>query len=290
MPNVFNPDRATNYLSGYADGPGKAKYPFLWNGLQGLWCVPIGTQGQQGVKDFCLTPNLGAYGGAAIPFWDGSLTGIKAVNFPGVTGYVEIPTRPRYDNGQGTISLWFKVRNMPAGNGDCIIARSNSNGSDGLNIQVTGGVVNAQLHPQFGHSVTVDISSPAISAGVWYHIAFAFNMANAGVSSLYLNGLSVGTGTAAELHTFAANPIRLADATDTFWEIFDGWLHSVCWYSRMLAPEEVWQLSLGDLPITLARQRSLLGSFTSPPPATVYQRSTLSQLGTRVGTRQVMRA
>lgn len=177
------------------------------------------------------------------PTWTTGRIG-GATDFDGTNDYIEVPSNTRYDSSVGTWSFWARTDTSGVTTADSILFRASSGGSyNGVNINVNpssrfgfqiknGGAIAAQGND----------SSVVANDGSWHHVALVWTQANGGTNQLFVDGrLSVSISNSVAWN-FSGQPLRFADASDAYWEIFDGSLDEVRIYNRALSADEVAKL------------------------------------------------
>jgi hypothetical protein len=144
-------------------------------------------------NNFAVTRNGNTTQGTFSPY------GANWSNYFDNTGdYLTVPSTVQLEPGSGnfTIEAWVYPLSYPsAGTGDGIITRSNSSGYNNFSVNLrSNGNIEAYFSLNSPASVPAIITAGSILLNSWTHIAFVKN----GLSTtLYVNGVSVGTATAA---------------------------------------------------------------------------------------------
>lgn len=164
----------------------------------------------------------------------------QGMSFDGTDDYANIPSSTTFDSSAGTYSFWFRVNNMPSGNGDMLIGRHDAGGSNnGVTVFIYSGTLGLQIKDNSGGVADISSTTP-LTTGIWYHVAATYaTQGTGGAVELYLNGVRIGSTTNSGPWAFNSQAIRLADSIDTYWEIFDGRLDEVRVYNRVLSASEI---------------------------------------------------
>lgn len=97
-------------------------------------------------------------------------------------------------SGSFTISMWIKPESVQVQSSDPRpLAKMGSAGNYQYETVYYGNLTKLMVSAN-GSSYTADENSTTITAGNWYHLAFAFDAAN-GSSTRWVNGVRTGTGT-----------------------------------------------------------------------------------------------
>src|SRR5262249_16595115 len=132
------------------------------------------------------------------------------------------------------------------------------------------------------------ISGVTPTNGTWFHCAAVF--ASVSSRSIYVNGLKVtDTTTMQALNTLTAPDLALLKFSSNI-QFWNGGVDDASLWKRVLSDAEVFALyeeSRRGYPETIRRQPQRAWSFASAVSPVKFRR-TLSELGTRVGSRQPM--
>ncbi len=224
------------WITGVARNPHESANPELWRGLVGLWVPSVGVQGMR-LWDFSPHRNHGTMTNMTQDDWAGSSKGGWTLNFDGSDDHVALGDALLVLNGKTSFaaSMWIKpdVINFTGHRG--IISRGISAtrtpwiwGPSGAN------TIRINLETSAG---IIDVSSPALTAGVWTHIVFSWDGATC---TVYKDGIAGNTdslgGDIENQDSDAA--IGLIVGFDTW----DGALENLAVWDRSLTVSEVAEL------------------------------------------------
>ena len=135
--------------------------------------------------------------------------------------------------GDATVEAWFKL-NATAGDWVRVFGKGDLNTRTyGLWYNVGS---NYFLYQRYGAASFNAIYTAPVAIGQWYHMV---GVSNGSSHTLYLNGVSVGTATAAPPYNSSTEGYRVAAAT--FHTFHNGPIASVRLYNRGLSAQEIQQ-------------------------------------------------
>ena len=214
------------------------------------------------------------------PTWTTGQIG-GATDFDGTNDYIQIPSNAAYDSTVGTWSFWVKVDTIGGTTPDSILFRADPSGSfNGVNMNVNTSF-RFGFQVKNGSSIAVQGNDSKITAndGSWHHVVFVWTQISGGTNQLFIDGALSVSAVNSTAWNFNNQAVRLADATDNYWEILDGKLDEIRIYNRALSADEIAKLyktTAPDNPDT-----GLIGywPFNGPDVSgtTAYDRSRVSK-------------
>lgn len=157
---------------------------------------------------------------------------------PTGSSWIDVGADPSLNiTGDLSVSMWIKHAGLPLGNFWFLFCRLVGSGTpSAYEFRIDGG---GQL--QFCQPGGLFISSGAnhTTGNVWNHVAFSRSAANA--ITLYLNGVSVGTGSLAASNSLPAQATLIGSRDDHFSNM-EGQIDEVGAWSRVLTGAEITQL------------------------------------------------
>jgi len=169
-----------------------------------------------------------------------SVAGTGSLFFNGVEGYLDGPSSILREANNFTVSAWVKLRTHSSNTniGQCIVTNYGPGGwifyLDGPDSRI--GLRNHTLTPSTAYSIEAG-SSDALTLNTWYHVAVTDDGTTV---TLYVNGISVKTGTSVISDLFSNN-IKIGYFSDLN-DVFDGYIDDVRVYSQPLTADEIWDL------------------------------------------------
>jgi lysophospholipase L1-like esterase len=208
-------------------------------GIVGWW------PGAGNANDIAGTDNGSLLGGAtaAATGFDGT-----AFSFDGTNGYAQIPDASALRPTNLTIEAWVQFSSLNsfvsgASLGDqYIVFKQNTRSGDfegyALSKTRVGGtdVFAFVVTSESGQSA-VTLSTTALAAGVWYHVAA---VRGTNFTQIYVNGRLEGQGTVSFAQDYGAHPLYFGTSGVAGWDArLKGLLDEVSLYSRALSSNEV---------------------------------------------------
>lgn len=187
--------------------------------------------------------------------WLDSDSGRKGVmQFNGGDGsQIVIPANADFNTKSGTYSLWIRTAGATGpGNEGAILFDRRSNAGDVLVLK-DDGTLFVQAN---GGSGTVNSFSSTVNVAddAWHHVVYVYDQSNGGSTTLYVDGIAAGTGTASAAWSWiATQPIEIGKSHDSYWKLFNGEMDDFRVYSRPLNDSEITQLAQGDASAAVAR-------------------------------------
>lgn len=217
-----------------------AEAPDISSGLVAHWTFNQGSGTTAG--DSAGSRNGTLTGG---PTWVTGKSG-KALDFDGVDDYVEYPTNIEFNNGDFTVSGWFKREGTAGGSEDNftifsqrVDAAGNGNPAVVLYGRAGGGVAGVQVRDNVGAVVQV-FGTTTISNDTWYHVAVT---KTASEVKIYVNGVLESTGTHSLTGDFDAGATHRYIGKHSYSgadrSFSNGQIDDVRVYSRALLDEDV---------------------------------------------------
>lgn len=164
-------------------------------------------------------------------------------------------------NGDFTVSVWFK-RAADSNDEDFIFHLGSGDGfGGGDELYVYGHLTGSlTLHNYAASALVTSITSTAAPRDAWHHVAVVHNN-TANTLQLFLNGVSVGLDTSADISALAqVSPLVVGGHTATNFQTtrwFDGNLDDVALYSTVLPPDEILRLANGESPLAVPEPGTL---------------------------------
>lgn len=202
-------------------------------GLVGYW--PFNGN----VKDATPYGDNGTVNGAILTT-DRSGRTNSAYSFSGTPpSYVDIPDGSQLDGTVGSWSVWFNVASLPSSSAAIAAKNSASGSKSGVMLLLSAaGKVYAYAKDAAGNSVPSNQIDLSGSTGTWHHLVVTFNGDN--TANLYVDGVLASIFTPPAGWSFAAgSSLRLGQAPDSFWALFNGSVDNVRVYNRVLSATEV---------------------------------------------------
>jgi hypothetical protein len=189
-------------------------------------------------------------------------------------------------NGDFTVSMWFK-RAADSNDEDFLFHLGSGDGfGGGDELYVYGHLTGSlTLHNYAASALVTSITSTAAPRDTWHHVAVVHdNTANS--LQLYLNGVSVGLDSSADISALAqGSPLVVGGHTSTTFQTtrwFDGHLDDFALYNIPLSPDDVGRLASGESPLAVPEPSTLALLL----PGLVLARSLTRGTATRVRARR----
>jgi len=186
---------------------------------------------------------------------------------PGVMEFVEtnrsqvlIPPHAEFDTQKGTMTFWVRTSDAELNNGSMLIDRRGANGE--ILTLTTGGLVYWQ--PTWLYA---DTTVASVTDGNWHHVAYVYDQAAAGYSTVYIDGVLDKTHVNPGAWQWDGRQIEIGFSHDDWWDGFNGQLDDIRFYNRELSAAEVSQIFGNDS--ALASSAELVGRYsfdTGPLP------------------------
>jgi hypothetical protein len=216
---------------------------------------------------------------------DGTLG--KSWLFNGTSSQFDVVDIPTFKSSTNfSVTAWFNTNTLSGGDSNLryLVAKEGIGNTD-AEFMFRLDTVNDKLQFYIGGG-SYDVAEAVVAADTWYHMAGTYDGANI---RLYFNGIQAAstprtgaTGTTTVTPTIGY--LYQSGAPQRFW---GGYIGDVRFYDRALGAGEVlamWQpQSRWDL-----YQPLLPTAYKAPAAVTTVFRTTLSALGTRAGSRQVI--
>jgi hypothetical protein len=225
-------DRAPDVGPGPADAAADSNGLQLQNGLVGHWPMEEG-QGT-GFEDRGSRANDGTVTGAAWarPGAPAPALGTACLDFNGGTG-AQAPARGLPALGAAmTVSLWMRPK-FSATRTIFTLQREGNGNNPNTGFQI--GTKDTQAAFWLYGSPSVEIVSQALTADVWYHLAYTFD---GSTHRLFVNAAAVGSSTAAA-PTGTPTMVYFGSYGSTIAQLYIGRLDDVRLYDRVLTAAEI---------------------------------------------------
>lgn len=239
-----------SYANGFAPRDGEPLYPELWQGCVGDWSPCLGPTGLV-LRDWSGRANHGTLTNMD-PGTDWVTSGDRyALDFNYVSSNsrqaVQLPETASLGGlGEVTLSLWFNPQSIPGITASIYYESTTITGFRrfGIHHTNTNQIVGLARDTQGGSAFTIT-TSPAVG---WQHLMLTYSAASDDMT-LYLNGVSVGTNSAAKgvlSSGTPADPIAIGAFTQVgsfAQSSVDAMIDDVRIYSRVLSNQSRYLLA-----------------------------------------------
>lgn len=238
------------FTTGFALNKHESAYPFLWDGLAGIWCPELGKQGDR-LYDFSgyghtSTLNGLSFSGATSNWVPGRYG--YAIDYDGTNDNATTGNIPQINSVAQTMTIMFWVRTTQGAGNFCLCSYDNN---DSLSPSLDWYV----YHPE---NLTIGgfcdgnerSSGVAVNDGKWHHVAIVARKTSVEV---WLDGIlkSNTTGLTQKGTDYTtSHTLRFADNSNV--SFFAGSIGEFRLYSRDLQGSEIRQSYLGASPLTLS--------------------------------------
>lgn len=168
------------------------------------------------------------------------------LHFDGVDDYVSLPEGAQFVSNTNTISMagWFYTEELLYGQGMMSIRGGGTGVGEMYLIQLNNGTIECRLITTTGmHEVVAPAGT--IVAGQWQHIAWIFNQTTV---QLFVNGVSIGTGSASGTFQSANRPFSIGKCIQSgFNFIFKGRADEVSLWNKALSQAEIQNMMANEL-------------------------------------------
>ncbi|HAM71225.1 MAG TPA: hypothetical protein DCM86_06245 [Verrucomicrobiales bacterium] len=176
---------------------------------------------------------------------DGARQGVLEFSATGGSQVV-IPADPDFNTTTGTFAFWVQTSGTTGpGNDGAILFDRRTSAGDVL-VQNDDGTLFVQAN---GGSGTVNSfsSTGAIADGAWHHVAYVYDQANGGATTLYIDGAASGTQAASGAWKWIPDQqIEIGRSHDGYWKAFNGKMDDFRIYNRPLTDTEIASVAKGD--------------------------------------------
>ena len=188
------------------------------------------------------TAHTGQNNGAHWMKSDGVRSGFMQFSaIPG--GQIVLPADADFNTTTGTIAFWVRSAGTtgPGNDGAILFDRRTSAGD--VIVQNDNGTIFVQA----SGGVNSFSTSGSISDDQWHHVAYVYDQAKGGNTTVYIDGQVSGTGAASGAWGWVAGQqIELGRSHDSYWKQFNGGLDDFRIYNRILTDVEVAQMMTDD--------------------------------------------
>jgi len=180
--------------------------------------------------------------GVVDPLNFGEVYSGRALDFDGANDKVDIPNSSEW-NMPKTVSMWFNCDSITA-NGTSVFEKDTLMGYDTIYWGIQLDSTNNKIQYYFFDTTTrYWLSDTAITLGKWHHLVVVSTSSG---STIYLDGLNVGTNSLTWLNNSVPSPQRLRissyGATSNIYRPFDGKINHVKIFNSELTQDQVREL------------------------------------------------
>jgi len=180
--------------------------------------------------------------GVVDPLNFGEVYSGRALDFDGATDKVDIPNSSEW-NMPKTVSMWFNCDSITA-NGTSVFEKDTLMGYDTIYWGIQLDSTNNKIQYYFFDTTTrYWLSDTAITLGKWHHLVVVSTSSG---STIYLDGLNVGTNSLTWLNNSVPSPQRLRissyGATSNVYRPFNGKINHVKIFNSELTQDQVREL------------------------------------------------
>ncbi len=232
------------FSTGFALNPTDSRYPYLWNGLVGMWCPSIGKQGDN-LLDLSLYNRHGTLNNMDSGDYVGGINGYT-LNYDGTNNFINIGNILEINDASQDISIIQIIKTTGTGNdvhwyydnNDALSPSTDAYLINSGNLQIGG----------IGQAGQIN-TGIAVNDGLEHQVAVVLKDTSL---ILYVDTIPVFITTVAHNHADYATSLNFRIADNANVAFFNGEIGNTYVYRRAVEPSELKDLHNNRLPISPA--------------------------------------